>query len=112
MSWECSCKSVYNENHCQFSIWAPGPTGQQFGRDLAGNRAFSCFAMESEGDLPTRRGKIEKVIKSLAQSYNPNDFAVQCAAYDFAGLDSDTLTAEEVEYIENEVARKWPITST
>lgn len=110
MGWECNCNASYDENHCRYSVWAPGPTGEQFGRDLAGNRAFSCFAMESEGDLPTHRGKIEKVINLLAQSSNPNDFDIQNAVFNLAGLDSDTLTSNEVEYIENEVARKWPIT--
>ena len=71
------------------------------------NTAFSLFAMESEGDLPTRRGKIERVINELVASDNPGDFAVQCAIYDKVGIDSDTFTEEEISYIENEVIRRW-----
>lgn len=70
------------------------------------NDAFWLYAMEQEGDLPTRQGKIQKVIKLLAQSADPNDFATQCAAYASARIDSDTFTDAEVSYIEREVARR------
>lgn len=74
--------------------------------DMIGDTAFWLYAMESEGDLPTRRGKIEKVIKLLAQSADPNDFATQCAVYSAARIDSDTFTDSEINYIEREVARR------
>ena len=70
------------------------------------NTAFWLYAMEQEGDLPTRQGKIQKVIKLLAQSADPNDFATQCAVYNAARIDSDTFTDAEVSYIEREVARR------
>ena len=70
------------------------------------NTAFWLYAMETEGDLSTRRGKINKVIKLLAQSADPNDFATQCAAYNAARIDSDTFTDSEINYIEREVARR------
>ena len=88
-------------NNCPFEVWAPDY------RSHMNNTAFSLYAMESEGDLPTRRGKIEKVIKELLASDDPSDFQVQCAIYDKVGIDSDTFTDEEINYIETEVARRW-----
>lgn len=70
------------------------------------NTAFWLYAMEQEGELSTRQGKINKVIKLLAQSADPNDFATQCAAYNAARIDSDTFTDSEINYIEREVARR------
>ena len=70
------------------------------------NTAFWLYSMEQEGDLPTRQGKINKVIKLLAQSADPNDFATQCAVYNTARIDSDTFTDSEINYIEKEVARR------
>ena len=35
-----------------------------------------------------------------------NDFATQCDIYDEVGIDSDTFTDQEVEYIESEVAKR------
>lgn len=68
--------------------------------------AFYLYAMECEGDLPTRQGKINKVIKILAAVPDPNDFEVQCMAYDYAGLNSDTLSPAEIQYMENEIAKR------
>ena len=70
------------------------------------NTAFWLYAMEQEGLTDTRQGKIQKVIKLLAQSADPNDFATQCAVYASARIDSDTFTDAEVSYIEREVARR------
>ena len=88
-------------NNCPFDVWAPDH------RNHMNNTAFSLYAMENEGDLPTRRGKIERVIKELLASDNPGDFQVQCAIYDKVGIDSDTFADEEINYIETEVARRW-----
>lgn len=68
--------------------------------------AFMCYVFEQEGIMPTRRGKIEKVIKLLAQSADPNDFSTQGAVYNAARIDSDTFTDSEINYIEKEVARR------
>lgn len=68
--------------------------------------SFLAFAAETEGDVPTRRGKIQKLIKLLSASEDPNNFEIQCRFYDEVGIDSDTFTYEEIEYIEKEVA-KW-----
>jgi hypothetical protein len=37
---------------------------------------------------------------------DPNDFPTQIAAYDAAGLDSDTLTDDEVDYMVKEIRRR------
>lgn len=71
------------------------------------NEAFTMYAMECEGDMLTRRGKINKVIKLMvAAGPMCNDFATQCGIYDEVGIDSDTFTDQEVEYIESEVAKR------
>lgn len=71
------------------------------------NEAFTMYAMECEGDLPTRQGKINKVIKLMvAAGPMCNDFATQCDIYDEVGIDSDTFTDQEVQYIEREVAKR------
>ena len=67
---------------------------------------FWLYAMEQDGELPTRQGKINKVIKLLAQSADPNDIATQCAVYNAARIDSDTFTDSEINYKEREVARR------
>lgn len=66
---------------------------------------FLAFAAETEGELDTRRGRIQRLIKLLAQSEDPNNFNTQCRLYDEVGIDSDTFTDEEIKYIEKEVAR-------
>lgn len=69
--------------------------------------AFNLYAMECEGLLPTRQGKINQVIKLMvAAGPMCNDFATQCDIYDEVGIDSDTFTDQEVEYIESEVAKR------
>ena len=68
--------------------------------------AFMGYVFEQEGMTTTRQGKINKVIKLLAQSADPNDFATQCAVYNAARIDSDTFTDSEINYIEREVARR------
>ena len=70
------------------------------------NVGFTLYAMECEGDLPTRQGKINKVIKLLAATEDPNDFETQCRIYDEVGINSDTFTENEVQFIIREVARR------
>lgn len=100
-------------NICPLELQAPwyrfddcGPhQGDHF---IHENEAFTMYAMECEGDMLTRRGKIEKVIRLLAECgpTGCNDFDVQCQIYDDVGIDSDTFTDEEVKYIEEEVAKR------
>lgn len=69
--------------------------------------AFNLYALECEGETDTRQGKINKVIKLMvAAGPMCNDFATQCDIYDEVGIDSDTFTDQEVEYIESEVAKR------
>ena len=69
--------------------------------------SFNLYAMECEGLLPTRQGKINQVIKLMvAAGPMCNDFATQCDIYDKVGIDSDTLTDQEIQYIESEVAKR------
>ena len=72
------------------------------------NPLFMAHAMEQEGDMSTRTGKIQKVIKLMvaAGPDRCNDFQVQCAIYDEVGIDSDTFTDSEVNYIQREVAKR------
>lgn len=67
------------------------------------SNAYLGYVAECEGDSFTRQGKINKLIKLLATSDDPNDFNIQCAIYDEVGIDSDTFTEEEISYIENKV---------
>ena len=71
------------------------------------NTGFPLYAMECEGDLTTRQSKINKVIKLLAATEDPNNFETQCRIYNEVGIDSDTFTDYEVMYIEKEVARRY-----
>ena len=100
-------------NICTMELWAPGRRYDdcQFHDGdirLHENEEFTMFAMECEGDLLTRRGKINKVIKLLvaAGPEDCTDFDVQCAIYDSVGIDSDTFTDDEVKYIEEEVTKR------
>jgi hypothetical protein len=69
--------------------------------------AFMLYAMECEGDVDTRQGKINKVIKILSQSADPNDEMTQMTVFDSVGLDGYSLSNSEVEYIEREVSNRW-----
>ena len=70
------------------------------------SKAEKLYCIESFGDMPTRRGKIEKLIRLLSKESNPWDFGVQCRLYNQVGIDSDTFTPEEERYIVNEVSKK------
>lgn len=89
-------------DRCGATIWAPSTHGH-----FVEDRAFSLYAMECEGDIPTRQGKINQVIKLMvAAGPMCNNFATQCDIYDEVGIDSDTFTDQEVQYIESEVAKR------
>ena len=63
-----------------------------------------AYQMECCGDLPTRRGKIERYINELARSPDPNDEYTQQLLFDESGLES--LILDEIDYIEKEVYRR------
>lgn len=65
--------------------------------------AFFLYAMECEGDLNTKRGKMNKVIKLLCAADDPNDPEEQASAFEEAGLDIEDLSQEEIDYIVSEV---------
>lgn len=69
------------------------------------NSAFMLYAMECEGDLSTRTSKIEKFIKLLAASDNPNDPVTQYNICDQVGLDSNSFTEKEIKYIEEKTSK-------
>ena len=69
--------------------------------------AFMMYVLEQEGEIDTRQGKINKVIKILSQSANPNDEMTQMAAFHVAGIEKYSLSNSEVEYIEREVSNRW-----
>ncbi len=90
---KCTCPA----DRCRLGVDPPW-----YRDDRNEQMSFNLFAMNQE-----RKKQIEKVISYLAASADPNDFATQCAAYDYAGIDSDSFEDDEVKYIEKEVARKF-----
>lgn len=84
---------MHNENLCPFDIWAPDH------RCSMNNKAFSAYAF--------RQQQIEDVIAALVNvDDDPNDFLVQQAAFLSAGIDSNSLSDDEITYIEREVSRR------
>jgi hypothetical protein len=83
---------MHNENKCPFDIWAPGH------RTSINNKAFSSYAMHQQ--------KIEDVINFLAEAKEPECIYTQTFIFQRVDLDSDTLTTDEVKYIEREVSRR------
>ena len=86
---------------CGATIWAP-----HVKEDFVEDRAFSLFAMETEGDISTRRGKIQKLIACLAEFDDPDDENAQEMAFNSAGIDF-TLTDSEQRYVVSEVRKRW-----
>lgn len=104
MAYEAECnRRIWGDNssRCGATIWTPN-----LNPNFVEDRAFSLYAMECEGELPTRRGKLNQVVKMLiAAGPEANDFAKQCEIYDAVGIDSDTFTDDEIIYITREVER-------
>lgn len=65
-----------------------------------------AYQMECCGDLPTRRGKIERFINELSNSLDVNDEDIQQSLARVCGLDLDDLTFEEIDYILKEVSNR------
>lgn len=70
------------------------------------DEVFMMFAAECEGDIPTHQGKINLFIKRLAESDSPNSAETQQAIFDEIGLDFDSLSFIELDYIEQEVSKR------
>ena len=75
-----------------WNLWAPGA------RSEIENVAFSAYAMHQQA--------IEDFIDVLAAADNPNDGTTQYELARQVGLDPNSLTAFDIEYIEREVAKK------
>lgn len=55
-----------------------------------------------------RTSSIETLINELAAADDPNDETAQMVAFTKAGfLGVDDLTQAEIEYVQDEVARRW-----
>ena len=55
-----------------------------------------------------RTSSIETLIEELAAADDPNDETAQMIAFTKAGfLGVDDLTAAEIEYVQDEVAKRW-----
>lgn len=63
------------------------------------NVAFTLYAMECEGDLDTRQGKINRFIKELREARYPIFEARQAAIAAECGLDFYDLSEQELAYI-------------
>lgn len=62
------------------------------------------YVAEEEGNIPTRRGKMNKVIKLILE--NPEDVSSYIDKFEEAGLDISTMTKSEMEYITKEINRR------
>ena len=51
--------------------------------------------------------KKEDFIDALAQSADPNNLTIQHAIAERIGLDLNTLSRGDIEYIESEVSKRW-----
>ena len=89
-------------NRCGATLWSP-TLKEHFVED----RAFSLYAMECEGEIPTRLGKLNQVVKLMVDVGSVrDDFDVQCQIDDIVGIDSDTFSDEEIRYMESEIAKR------
>ena len=50
------------------------------------NDAFWLYAMECEGKISTRKGRLNRAIKMLANSVNPNNIETQNQVFEQVGL--------------------------
>lgn len=92
MSLFCSDNPCVRDD-CPFDLWAPAY------RSKATNVAFSAYAYHQQ--------EIEDFIDALAATSDPNDYSNQCAAAQYSGLDVNSLTSDEIDYIEREVAERY-----
>lgn len=100
---ECN-NSMWGDTHdrCGATLWSPS-LEEHFVED----RAFSLYAMECEGEIPTRLGQLNQVVKLMVDAGSiRDDFNVQCQIYDIVGIDSDTFSDEEIRYMESEIAKR------
>ena len=82
-----------HSSHCPFDLWAPGQ------RSKIENVAFSAYAKSTQD--------IEDFINDLAAVADPNDSAIQNRLAIAHDINLDSLTRQEREYIESEVAKRY-----
>ena len=73
--------------------------------DPSGNPsiAFTLYAMEQEGDLPTYQGRRNKMLKNLRQRANWSPIDESDVAEEAAAAGLEILTDQEINDILNEV---------
>lgn len=84
---------MHNENQCPLDIWAPDH------RCSMNNTAFSAYTLHQQ--------QIEDFINLLAGCKEPNDLLAQTIAYKKAKLDPNSLSKDDIQYIEYQVAERW-----
>ena len=65
---------------------------------------YMFYMAEQEGLLPTKQGKINKVINLILE--NPEDVSSYIGKFEEAGLDINTVTKSEMECITKEINRR------
>lgn len=92
MSWFCGDNPCARKD-CSYDLWAPDH------RSKVVNVAFSAYAHHQQ--------QIEDFIAVLANQDDPNDGDIQMQASQYVGLNPNSLTSDEIEYIEREVAKRY-----
>ena len=104
MGWNCDAhRAEHNacghqklnhppHSHCTFDIWAPDKHSSM------NNLAFSAYAHHQQ--------LMDDFIEVLAASDDPNDVYNQYEAARCVGLDINSLTMEDIQYMEREVAKR------
>ncbi len=92
MSWFCNSKNPCERADCSYDLWAPSH------RTKVENVAFSAYAFHQQ--------EIDDFVEVLAASDDPNDQHNQIAAARCVGLNLDSLTSDEIDYIEREVSKR------
>ena len=82
---------------CGASLWAPSVD-----RHFVEDRAFSCFAMECEGEQPTCSEEIERIICEIVEAAQAGDEVDDL----YVDIETDNLTTAEINYIIEEVKRR------
>lgn len=83
---------MHDENHCPFDLWAPDK------HTKVRNVAFSAYAYHTQ--------TIEDFIDRLAAEDDPNDAWVQARIAMDLGINLNRLSESEIQYIEEEVAKR------
>lgn len=80
-----------NEIMCPFDIWAPG------NRSAIENTAFSAYAMHQE--------RLDDIIDEVVEFHGPEKPSKR-SIWNIIGIEIDSLTTSEVDYIIAEVRRR------